>query len=229
MLALLASALLFLAQAGATDASAQAAHAAQVGPDARPAPEARPHPPIERLRERIRGRPREERARLEHHLAEFERLPPDARRRLLERARVLRTQEHALGEPARERHGPRGAFGPGHGDPARAELRERCRERGREMRARLPRSLLLRLEQAPPEERRALLERLAQRREPGSLRALPGMGERFGLSHEELRRLERLPPEERLEALRRLHERCTSERGPRRGPPRRGPAEAPPE
>ncbi len=226
MLALFATALLFLAQAG---------------PDANPAPDVRPHPPIERLRERIRGRPREERARLEHHLAEFERLPPDARRRLLERARVLRTQERALGEPARERHGPRGAFspehgGPGHGDPARAELRERCRERGREMRARLPHPLLLRLEQAPPEERRALLERLAQRREPSSLRALPGMGERFGLSHEELRRLERLPPEERLEALRRLHERCTSaarpstsERGPRRGPPRRGQAEAPPE
>src|SRR5262245_15019885 len=73
----------------------------------------------ERLRERWEGRSPEERERLERNLEEFEKLPVDVRRRVLERARTLRERERSL-----EREMPR-------------ELRERMRElgpeRGREL------------------------------------------------------------------------------------------------
>lgn len=228
VLALLGTALLFLGLCACTDTGR-----AEAPGTSQESLSASARPPIERLRERLRARPREERARLERHLEEFEKLPGAARARLLERARALRAQESSLADlPARETNGPR-SLGPergdvsendvfghdvsGHTDTWHADLRERFRRRGREVRSRLPERLLRRLEQAPHEARRALFERLAERREPMSLRALAGMREHLGLPDEEIRRLERMPLAQRLQALRALHERRASERG-RRGP-----------
>ncbi|NOT30905.1 MAG: hypothetical protein HOP15_10705 [Planctomycetes bacterium] len=225
MLALLGAGVLFLGLCACTDAGRAEA------PGTSPAVAASARPTVERLRERLRARPREERARLERHLEEFEKLPGAARARLLERARTLRAQERSLADsPPRAPNGPR-SLGPERADASghdasandvseHADLRERFRKRGREVRSRLPETLLRRLEQAPHEVRRALFERLAERRGPNSLRALAGMRERLGLPDEEIRRLERMPLPQRLEALRALHERRASERG-RHGPPPR--------
>lgn len=181
--------------------------------------------PIERLRERLQGRPREERLRLERNLSEFERLPPAARLRLLERARTLRAQEHAFEarerapEPAEEQLGPEGLREQQHLEQQRAQLREGFRARGRELRSRLPPEVRVRLEQAPPEERRAMLERFVQRCEHASLRALAGMREAFGLSDEQFQRLERMPLADRLAILRELARRSRHEgKGPGRRP-----------
>lgn len=170
--------------------------------------------PIERLRARLRARPREERVRLEQNLHEFEELPAAARARLLERARALRAQERATDE-----NPPCAPRGHGEGvERARTEethawLRECLRERGRAVRARMPPELRRQLEQAPPELRRAILERLAQRREQMSLRALGELHQRLGLTREEVRRLETLPLADRLQALRELGLRWRGERG----------------
>lgn len=176
--------------------------------------------PIERLRERLQGRPREERARLERHLREFEELPRAARLRLLERARVLRAQERSL-EEARERRTARAPLGPERGSEQwRAQLREGFRERGRELRARLPAELRRRLDQTPPELRRGEFERWVQRYEQGSLRALAVLRAELGLSERELARLERMPLADRLVVLRELLMKLRREREAR-GLPRR--------
>jgi hypothetical protein len=177
--------------------------------------------PAERLRERLSALPAEERVRLEHHLEEFERLPAAARARLLERARALREREQAMRTAAPEA-GPRctGLDEERPGERWRARLRECFRERGREVRARLPAELRRRLEQAPPDVRRAVLERIARGREQKSLDALRWLRQRAELEPKELERLERLSPPERLRALREL---CPGEPGhrARRGPWRR--------
>jgi len=171
-------------------------------------------PPIEHVRERLRARPREERQRLERHLEEFERLPAPERRRLLERARALRAQERSLGERDAQRGDPDAARNE---EQSRAELRERFRQHGREVRAHLPVALRRRLELAPPKFRRVILEWLSQRREQFSLRALKSLRTRFGLSPEEIQRLERMPLADRLQELRELWVRHrAAERG--RGP-----------
>src|SRR5262245_63182768 len=198
VLQLLATGFLLLGSFGTADGVRTAAAAPAASEDTRPA-DARQ--PIERVRERLRARPREERARLERHLEEFERLPAPARARLLERARILRAQEHALAEG--QAHEPREDLGPERGSEQwHAQLRERFQNRGQEVRAHLPKPLVRWLEHARPETRRAALERLGQRREPVSLRALRGRRERYGVSPEEIRRLERLPLADRLQALR---------------------------
>ena len=179
-------------------------------------------PPLRRLDERLQRRPREERARLERHLREFEELPREAQVRLLERARALRALERSLEEKrARERRAPREELGPelGHergpeisAEQSRAQLREGLRARGRELRSRMPPELRLRLEQAPPEQRRAVLERLMQRYEHESRRALTRMRADLGLSERELQRLQRLPLPERLKILREHLDRSRSDR-----------------
>lgn len=179
------------------------------------APSADDAPPTERLRARLRAKPREERLRLERNLAEFERLPRAARARVLESARVLRERERALlaapagpadavAAPA-QRIAERGAE---RSEISRAELRERFRERGREVRGRLPAELRERLERSPPAVRRAVLERLIQRREQVSQRALEDLRVRLHLSQEEVERLASLPLGERLQALRELVRRA---------------------
>ncbi len=161
--------------------------------------------PIERLRTRLRARPGEERARLEQHLHEFEELPAAARARLLERARALRAQERGVDESppcAPRTRGEELERVPT--EQGRAQLRECLRERGRAVRARMPAALRKRLEEAPPELRRAILERLSQRRGQMSLRALGALRQRLGLGREEVRRLEGLPLAQRLQAVREL-------------------------
>lgn len=159
-------------------------------------------PALDELRAGLRARPAEERARLERRLDEFEKLPPQARRKLLERARALRERERSVGEslPRELRARLEGPDAERAREQWDAHLRERFRERGRELRARLPENLRRRLEHAPPEARRRFLERLFQEREPVSRKALDGLRAR-GLSGRELRRLERLPVDERLHAL----------------------------
>ena len=126
-----------------------------------------PHVPhsdrsVERMRERLRARPPEERARLERHLEEFEGLPPEKRAKLLERARALREREQAVDRaaPRELRRKLEGLEEQQARELWAAHLRERFRERGHELRARLPESLRRRLERAPPEARRNFLERL---------------------------------------------------------------------
>ncbi len=159
--------------------------------------------PLERMRERLRVRPAEERARLERHLQEFEELPEQTRMKLLERARALRERERAVDRAAPREL--RRRLEELDGDQARelwfAHLRERFRERGRELRERLPESQRRRLERSSPEERRRFLERLFREREPVSRKALARMHERFGLPRGEIQRLERLPLAERLHAM----------------------------
>jgi hypothetical protein len=165
--------------------------------------------PIERLRERLRSRPAEERERLERHLDAFQGLPAEKRARLLARARVLRERERSLAaglvpEPRRRLQDKRDVEPEGAAELSRTLLRERFRALGREVRTRLPAELRRRLERAPPEQRRRFLERLGEEREHLSRRVLARMRERFSLSTREFRRLERMPLAERLRALREL-------------------------
>jgi hypothetical protein len=169
-------------------------------------PAGRPGAVLERLRERWSARPQEERARLERHLEEFQKLPPQTRRKLLERARALRERERSIELAAphelkqrMEELGPERAR-----ELWREHLRERVRERGRELRLRLPPDMRAQLEQAPPDVRRRLLERLVLEYEHRSREVLSGLRERRGLSPREVQRLERLPLPERLRALREL-------------------------
>jgi hypothetical protein len=135
---------------------------------------------LERLRERLRARPAEERVRLERNLEEFARLPAEERAKLLERARALREWERSVGRAVprelRQRMEELDA------ERARAlwvtHLRERFRERGRALRERLPESLRQRLEQAPPEARRRFFERFLRERERLRARLGPGAAER---------------------------------------------------
>lgn len=169
--------------------------------------------PLERMRERLRARPAEERARLERHLQEFEELPAQTRVKLLERARALRERERAVDRAAPREL--RRRLEELDRDQASelwvSHLRERFRERGRELRARLPEDLRRRLERARPEERRRFLERLFRERETVSRKALARMRERFGLPRGEIQRLERLPLAERLHAMLELRSRAGAE------------------
>lgn len=158
---------------------------------------------LEKLRERLRAWPPEERARAERRLDEFERLPAPVRAKLLERALALRERERSVdGSLPREL---RRRLDELDAESARvvwvSHLRERFRERGRELRERLPENLRRRLERAPPEARRRFFEMLLEEREPVSRRALERMRERWGLSAREVQRLERLPLLERLHAM----------------------------
>ena len=183
-------------------------------------PQAKPGLPaprsVEALRQRLRERPPSERERLEQHLEEFEKLSPEARAWLLERARGLRERERALDEGGSERNPgePRARKDAGtrrpepqgreRGEERHRELRERLREAGRELRQRLPQGLRERLEAAPPELRRRFFQRLGQERERRGQRALEGLARRLGLSARELHRLQSLSPRERERALREL-------------------------
>lgn len=156
-------------------------------------------PGSEAVRARLQRLSPEERAHLTRNLEQFERMSPRERARLLERARVLRQHERALGAPARE-------LAPQRGDAALKEaerrLRTWLRERGREVRERLPKTVRERLEKAPPELRRRYLERLAEQQERLGQRVLARAREHGGLAPEELNRLERLPAREQVRALR---------------------------
>jgi len=174
-----------------------------------------PAHPIDRLRERWSGRPREERERLERHLAEFEGLPHEARQRMLERARAMRQRELSLehelpAELPLRVHGPDAAA-------ARQLLRERLSEHfrahGRALRERLPADVRHRLELIPPEKRRHLLERLLGDRDRLSLLVLRQMRERHRLSALEAQRLEEMALPDRLKALRDLSLRTELGRG----------------
>lgn len=150
--------------------------------------------PVDELRLRLRARPAPERERLERHLSEFEGLTPAERAKLLQRARMLREREQALARiEAQARPAER-----------QTHLRDEIRAQGGEVRRRLPEKLQKRLEQAGPEERRWLLERLAHERERISRDAIEAMRERLQLAPHEVRRLERLPVEARLRAMREL-------------------------
>ncbi|HEX6882637.1 MAG TPA: hypothetical protein VF530_04595 [Planctomycetota bacterium] len=158
-----------------------------------------PQPGSEAMRARLQRLAPEERAHLARNLEQFERMAPRERARLLERARVLREHERALGGPGHE-------LAPQRGDAALKEaerrLRALLRERGREVRERLPKAVRERLEKAPPELRRRYLERLAEQQERLGQRVLARAREQGGLGPEELRRLERLPPREQVRGLR---------------------------
>jgi hypothetical protein len=169
-----------------------------------------PGRPLERVRERLQARPAPERERLETNLDQFERLPKEVRARLLQRARILRERERAFERSVtrelRQRlQELRGELGNEKANELwRAWLRESLKERGCELRKRMPEKLRRRLEEASPETRRRVLERLLEERETVGRRALARLRERFGLPPSEIRRLERLPFDERLRALREL-------------------------
>jgi hypothetical protein len=160
--------------------------------------------PLETLRARLHGQPAAERARLERHLEELQRLSPEERAELLRRARVLRERERAL--DARLPSDERRRLDRLRPEERRAlhhlRLRQEILERGRELRARIPAALRSRLEQAPPELRRRVLERVLEERAGEELRALRGKLER--LAPQEFERLRRLPRGERRQALRDL-------------------------
>lgn len=161
----------------------------------------RPSRVVELLRERIRERPEEERVRLEQHLEEFEKLSPQSREKLLRRARVLRERERVLEAAEVPEVAPPQDGGKVRQEQRGRHLREKMRQLGSEMRSRLPRDLEQRLERAPPEQRRRLLERLWQDRERFSYKAIEKMRLRHDLAPREIQRLERLPLQQRLEAL----------------------------
>lgn len=155
------------------------------------------------LRARLHALTREERGRLVKNLELLQRLPPRAKAKLLERARVLRERERVFGLSTEREPGtnPR--------DLALQEATKRwrtwLRERGREVRERLPRHVLQRLEQARPEARRRYFERLIEQQERLGSRVLARARERAELPPHEVRRLEGLPARERMRALRELY------------------------
>src|SRR5262245_61416332 len=167
------------------------------------------------MRERLSGLPAEERGRLERNLQEFERLPAETRVKMLERARALRERERAVDRatPRELRRRMEELEQQQARELWATHLRERFRERGHELRARLPEGLRRRLERAPPEARRNLLERLFRERELVSRKALARMHELYGLSRGEIQRLERLPLDERLHAMLDLQRRAVSGAG----------------
>src|SRR5262249_20824276 len=142
--------------------------------------------------------------------AEFERLPPEARMRLLQRARVLRERERELGlhEPDPFQSVDPDPRGPEARRERWAHLRERFRERGRKLLERIPPWLRRELGGAPAELRRRAFERLCEQRERISLRAVARIGADLGLAPDEILRLESLPLPERLRALHELHDRA---------------------
>jgi len=159
----------------------------------------------EKLREHLQELPPEERALLERHLDEFEGLSPQSRARLLERARALRERERSEAGAREARPRTDGRMEGFDGERSReawvAHLRERFREHGRELRARLPEKLRQKLEHAPAETRRRFLEKLFQERERVSRGALEHMRVHYGLSKRDIERLERMPLPERLSAM----------------------------
>jgi hypothetical protein len=213
MLVLVHAGLLWIGLAGSLSDPLLRTHPAQALPRTEHAP--RSPRASEKLRERMRALPAAERARAERRLAEFESLTPEARVKVLERARALRERERSVGRnlPRELRRELEGL------DPEHARelwvshLRERFRQHGRELRERLPANLRERLERAPPEARRRLLERLFREREPVSQKALVRMGERLGLTAEEIRHLERLPLRERLHAMLEMQSRVAPVEG----------------
>jgi len=155
----------------------------------------------------------EESARLERLRVEFEHLSPEARKKLLARAHALRERERqlqrALTPELRQRLD----------DPAtgrelwRRHVRERFQESGRKLYETLPPHLRRRLEAAPAEERRAMVERVLADPDGAGARVGRRLYERYGLSAGERRRFEQMPP---LERMRRLHELEKQERRQRR-------------
>jgi len=167
-----------------------------------------------------RGAPRtpEEQARIERLRGEFERLEPEARRKLLARAHALRERERQL-----ERElSPELRRRFDEGDPAecrrlwRQHVKERFRQSGKQLYERLPPQLRKKLERATPEERRVLLEHLLSDPEGLGARLARRLCERLGVPPGERRRYEELKPVERL---RRLHELDREQRHKRRGRP----------
>lgn len=167
-----------------------------------------------------RGAPHtpEEVARIERLRGEFERLEPEARRKLLARAHALRERERQLERelsPELRRRFEEG-------DPAecrrlwRQHVKERYRQSGKQLFERLPPDLRRQLEQATPEERRALLERILSDPDGLGARLSRRLCERLGVPPGERRRYEELKPVERL---RRLHELDREQRRKRRGRP----------
>lgn len=143
-----------------------------------------------------------ERLRLARNLEQFQRLPPRTRTKLLERARVLRERERALGQPFTDERGAPLREGDLALHEAGKRWRTHLRERGREVRERLPEPVRRRLEQASPELRRRFLERLGESQERLVTRVLTRARERHELSPGEAQRLERLPKREQVRALR---------------------------
>lgn len=161
-----------------------------------------------------------ERAELRERFEAYQRLGPREKNELVERANRLRVTsddvQRALPASVRERLDEL--------QPARRReaLREivggEARERGRDVREKLPDAWVTRLEQAPPEERLALL---AQFKETQIKRlcdmALDKLAPALGLGEDELQRTRALPLEERaaavLELRKRAHELAANENG----------------
>ncbi len=159
----------------------------------------------ERLRARWRERPGGEREILERRLAELERLSPEARRELLDRARRLRERERELLEGSPDEQRARlMELGP---EQRRELCKRRLRERGRTLRERMPAEFRRRIESAPGAARERVLEPYLREREEASRRALRVLGARMDLRPAEIQAFERLPLEDRLRTLMALRRR----------------------
>lgn len=194
-----------------------------IGATAFVAPAARAQQPAARAdspRERWQKLTDAERAELRARFEAFQKLGPREKRELLERANRLRKTsddvQSALPARVRERLDEL--------QPARRReaLREivggEARERGRDVREKLPDAWVKRLEQAPPDERLGLL---AQFKETQIKRlcdmALDKLAPALGLGAEELQRTRALPVDQRaaavLELRKRAHELAATENG----------------
>ena len=162
---------------------------------------------ILRLEQRWNRKSADEREVLRGRFEQLNRMDPETRKSLMERARKLRVVEEGLRENAplefreqlevldpqgRERHWREGA-------------RERFRQRGRDMRHRLPAPFLARLEAASPEERPEMLRKFRVDQIGQKGRWMFGyLARELELDEEEIEDYQELPLEEKLTTLRRM-------------------------
>ncbi len=162
-----------------------------------------PRPGLEELRRRWEKKSPEERELLRERFEELHALDPEKRREILERARRWKEHERAMEEEAPEdlRRELEVLSAPERERRWREHAIKSFRETGRNLRESLPPRLRRRLEEAPPEERRELLERFRNEYDARSREALRVLGERLDLAPERIRELEARPFEERLRTV----------------------------
>jgi hypothetical protein len=177
---------------------------------------------LEELRRRWEAKSSEERELLRRRFEELKELPPADRDVLARRARRFEELRHTLREEATEEDRRRFDALPPHlaEERWRARAFEHSRETGRRFRDMLPPDVRTRLEEAPPGERRRVLEGVRSReRDHRSRRAIRELGHRLGLDRETVEGLEALPHEERMREVMRLKRRHIENRIAERGLP----------
>lgn len=162
---------------------------------------------LRHLEERWNRKSSDERALLRERYEQLTRMKPEAREQLAARARRLRGVVEELREdpPEELREELEVLDSKDRERRWRQTAQERFRERGRDMRHKLPAAFVAKLEAAAPEDRVAMMHRFrAERLRKSGQAMFEYLARELDLSDEEIKGFEKLPTEQKLNELRRM-------------------------